>query len=67
MARVLILGAAGSLGRHVLRQALADGHDVTVFVRSPSRLPPEAEGRVAVHSGDLTIAAPAGLSKDKTR
>ena len=30
MARIIILGAAGSLGRHVLRQSLAAGHDVTV-------------------------------------
>jgi uncharacterized protein YbjT (DUF2867 family) len=40
MSRVIILGAAGTLGRHVLRQALAAGHDVTVFVRTPSKLPP---------------------------
>ena len=44
MSRLLILGATGSLGRHVLRQALAAGHDVTVFVRTPSKLPPEAPG-----------------------
>ena len=36
-ARVLILGAAGSLGRHVLRQALAAGHEVSILVRDPSR------------------------------
>ena len=38
MARVIILGATGALGRHVLRQAVAAGHDVTVFVRTPSKL-----------------------------
>ena len=41
MSRVIILGATGALGRHVLRQAVAAGHDVTVFVRTPSKLPPE--------------------------
>ena len=41
MSRLLILGATGSLGRHVLRQAVAAGHDVTVFVRTPSKLPPD--------------------------
>ena len=46
MARVIILGATGALGRHVLRQAVAAGHDVTVFVRTPSKLPPEASGIV---------------------
>ena len=53
MSRVLILGATGSLGRQVLRQALAAGHDVTVFVRTPSKLPPDASGRLSVHTGDL--------------
>jgi putative NADH-flavin reductase len=58
MSRLLILGATGSLGRHVLRQALAAGHDVTVFVRTPSRLPPEASGRVSVYTGDLGTHLP---------
>jgi putative NADH-flavin reductase len=61
MARIVILGAGGSLGRHVLRQSLAAGHDVTVFLRTPSSLPPEAQGRVVVHTGDLTVAAPVDL------
>ena len=47
MSRILILGATGSLGRHVLRQALAVGYEVTVFVRTPSRLPAEVQGRVS--------------------
>ena len=49
MSRLLILGATGSLGRHVLRQALAAGHDVTVFVRTPSKLPPEFRAGVSPH------------------
>ena len=63
MARVIILGATGALGRHVLRQALAIGHDVTVFVRTPSKLPPEASGRVSVHTGDLGAHVPPDLIK----
>ena len=51
--RLLILGATGSLGRLVLRLALDTGHDVTVLVRTPSKLPPDAAGRVSVHTGDL--------------
>ena len=54
MSRVLILGATGSLGRHVLRQALAAGHDVTVFVRTPSKLAAEVLDRVSVPTGDLS-------------
>jgi putative NADH-flavin reductase len=63
MARVIILGATGALGRHVLRQALAAGHDVTVFVRTPSKLPPEASGRVSVDTGDLGTHVPLDLIK----
>jgi putative NADH-flavin reductase len=61
MSRLLILGATGALGRHVLRQALAAGHEVTVLVRTPSKLPPEATGRVSVHTGDLSAFVPLDL------
>jgi putative NADH-flavin reductase len=61
MSRLLILGATGSLGRHVLRQALAAGHVVTVFVRTPSKLPAEVRERVSVHTGDLGAAVPPDL------
>jgi putative NADH-flavin reductase len=57
----LILGATGSLGRHVLRQVVAAGHAVTVFVRTPSKLPPEVRGRVSVQSGDLSAVVPLDL------
>jgi hypothetical protein len=64
MSRLLILGATGSLGRHVLRQALAAGHVVTVFVRTPSKLPPEVRERVSVHTGDLGAVVPPDLVSD---
>jgi uncharacterized protein YbjT (DUF2867 family) len=48
VSRLIILGATGSLGRHVLRQALTAGHQVTVFVRTPSKLPSQAQARVSV-------------------
>jgi hypothetical protein len=63
MSPVLILGATGSLGHHVLRQALAAGHVVTVFVRTPSTLPPEVRERVSVHTGDLSAPVPLDLVK----
>lgn len=62
MARLIILGATGSLGRHVLRQALAAGHQVTVFVRSAAKLPSETVPRVATYTGDLTAIVPADLA-----
>jgi hypothetical protein len=61
MCRLLILGATGSLGRHVLRQAVAAGHAVTVFVRTPSKLPPEVRKQVTVHTGDLGAGVPLDL------
>lgn len=35
---LLILGATGSIGRHLTEQALERGHDVTALVRDPSKL-----------------------------
>ncbi len=63
MARLIIFGATGSLGSHVLRQALAAGHQVTVVVRTPSRLLLEAQTQVSVHRGDLSVLAPVDVAK----
>lgn len=62
MARLIILGATGSLGRHILGQALGAGHQVTVLVRTPAKLPPEVAPLVSIHTGDLTAFAPADLA-----
>ena len=56
--RLIILGATGSLGAHVLRHALDAGHDVSVLVRDPSRLPEEARQRAGVYTGDLSATLP---------
>lgn len=53
MKRLLILGATGSLGRHVLQQAVAAGHQVSVLVRNPARLPQDLRSRITVHQVDL--------------
>lgn len=63
MPRLIIFGAAGKLGSHVLRQALAAGHQVTVLVRTPSKLSPDAQARVSVHKGDLSAFAPADVGQ----
>ena len=49
----------------MLRQALAVGHDITVLVRAPSRLPPDALERVSVHAGDLSDPVPVDLIRGR--
>jgi uncharacterized protein YbjT (DUF2867 family) len=36
-AKILVLGATGGTGRHIVRQALARGDDVAALVRSPEK------------------------------
>jgi uncharacterized protein YbjT (DUF2867 family) len=59
MARVLIIGGTGNVGRHVVTQLNDTGIHVRVLVRNPAiaRLPPNAK----VVCGDLTI--PESLDK----
>ncbi len=56
--RLLVLGATGPTGRHVVDQGLAAGHEVTAFVRDPAKLPVRHE-RLRVVAGDLTFDGPA--------
>ena len=37
--KITIFAATGGVGRQILEQATAAGHDVTAVVRDPSRLP----------------------------
>jgi len=53
--RLLIVGATGGTGRELVAQALERGHDVTAFVRQPSRLKKEHE-RLRVVQGDVLDA-----------
>ena len=53
MAKLLITGASGFLGAHVLREALTQGHEVSVLLRDATRLDAEFAGRVTVHLGDV--------------
>ncbi len=48
--KVVVLGASGGVGRHVVTEAGAAGHEVTVVVRSPSYAPPPG---VRVVVGDV--------------
>ncbi|MBH0246476.1 NAD(P)H-binding protein, partial [Streptomyces cavourensis] len=37
--RLTVFGATGGVGREIVGQALAAGHEVTAVVRDPDRLP----------------------------
>src|SRR5437867_4028809 len=55
--KLAIVAATGGIGRKVLEQAVAAGHDVTAVVRNPGRL---SEG-IRIVGADLTAPDPAAL------
>jgi len=56
--KLTIFAATGGIGRQILEQALAAGHDVTVVVRNPNKLSGEA---VRVVTADMAAPDPAAL------
>ena len=56
--KLTIVAATGGIGRQLLEQAVAAGHDVTAVARNPQNLPP---AQVRAVSADLTSATPAEL------
>lgn len=47
--RIIVFGAAGSVGKEVVAEALSRGHEVTAVVRRPARLvelPADADARI---------------------
>jgi putative NADH-flavin reductase len=63
MMKVTIVAATGGVGRELLGQALAAGHDVTAVVRSPDKLPAEvrAGGKARIVTADMAAADPAAM------
>jgi putative NADH-flavin reductase len=55
--KLTIFAATGGIGRELLEQAVAAGHDVTAVVRNPNRLP----RTVRTTTADLAAADPAAL------
>lgn len=53
--KLIIFGATGSIGRHLVEQALAQGHVVTGFARRPCALP-TADDRFTPLAGDALDA-----------
>src|SRR5579875_1097270 len=50
--KLVVLGATGGTGLEIVRQAVAAGHAVTAFVRSPDRLQP-FRNSIDIRQGDL--------------
>lgn len=55
--RFTVFGATGGTGRHLVRQALEAGHEVTAVVRDPARLPVQHE-RLEVITAEVTDPEP---------
>jgi uncharacterized protein YbjT (DUF2867 family) len=53
--KIVVFGATGATGRHVVNQALSDGHNVTAVVRRPEQVAPRP--CLVVRSGDVLDAA----------
>jgi putative NADH-flavin reductase len=49
---IIVFGASGGTGRHIVEQALEAGHKVTAFVRSPEKLDVEHTNLI-VFQGDV--------------
>lgn len=61
--KLTIFAATGGIGRQVLAQAVAAGHDVTAVVRNPKNLRlAELSGQVRVVTADLAAPDPAVLA-----
>src|SRR5215831_3418955 len=63
MTSIAILGATGSLGSLVARQAAAAGNSVSLLVRSPGKLPLGVAARAQVVTADLITTPPAALAQ----
>ena len=50
--KILIVGSTGTIGRELVKQALASGHEVTAFARDPSKLQLTDQG-LKVIKGDI--------------
>ena len=62
MPKSIVFGATGSLGKHVVEQAVAANHEVSVLVRTPSKLPADLRDSVTVHQADIATLSTSQLA-----
>ncbi|MEM9951717.1 MAG: SDR family oxidoreductase [Chloroflexota bacterium] len=53
---ITVFGATGATGREVVTQALANGHHVTAFARTPANVPMNEHPQLTIVQGDATKA-----------
>lgn len=49
--KIIIFGATGGIGQHVVKYAIAKGHEVTVYVRNPEKIKSD---KVKIIEGELS-------------
>lgn len=62
--KILVTGATGVLGKCLVRELLANDHDISLLVRDSAKLPPELAQNCEVLAGDILLYN-LGLSADK--
>jgi len=55
--KLLVFGSTGGTGRELVKQALAQGHEVTAYARSPARLGDIKHPSLRIARGDVLDAA----------
>lgn len=51
--KLVIFGATGSIGTHLVQQALQQGYTVTAFTRNPQKLSAHSHEQLTIITGDL--------------
>lgn len=51
--KVIVFGATGSIGRHIVTQALSQGYKVTAFIRNPDKLKGLPYSGLTLYKGDV--------------
>jgi len=51
--KLIIFGATGTVGIHLLKQALQQGYDVTAFARNPEKLKGLSRANLKIFKGDI--------------
>ena len=62
MSKILILGAMGSLGKHIVQQAISADHEVSIMVRKLSSVPAEVREKVNVYEADIAEISTSALA-----